>query len=797
MHGSRHLDATRTPEERAHDLLAEMTLLEKTYQVVGVMQRFLVRPDGTDADGLDELLLHPPGHVAQLILEDAATLATMVGSIQRRFVERTRLGIPALFHAEALNGFLAGGHMSFPTPIGLAAAWSPELVGAMAELVREQMIRTGMRHALSPVMDVALDPRWGRVHETYGEDPYLVTANAVAFTRGMQTDDLAHGVIATGKHFLGYANPVGGVNASAVEVGARRLRDLFGMPFEAAIRTAGLGSVMNSYSEIDGIPVAASHEVLTGLLRDVMGFEGFVSADYASIEQLVTRQQVALDASEAGRLALTAGLDVELPIPFAYGDRLAVEVEQGRVPMGVLDLSVRRILEAKFATGLFERPYPSESIDVRAAAAEGAELSLELARRGVVVLENRGVLPLGPERRRVAVLGPHADRPALQFATYTFPSWRQAIDATRRGGDGTMVGVDATDQWVQERFAPTDPDALVRDEFGARSLADALGDTFDVVAAPGCGLTTRLGDAGLHDAIEAARSADLVVLALGGASLWFNGERTEGEASDTADPSLPAPQRELLDAVAATGTPTVVVLVQGRPVALPPAAIAADALVVAAYAGPFGGAAIADVLTGRAEPSGRLPYSVQRHVGQVPVHHHQKVGTGFRNPLPPASEGHYLDMPATPLYPFGHGRSFTTFALVDATAPTSADLFAPIPVETTLVNTGERDGVAVVQLYLRQRVSTVARPFQQLVGFARVVLRPGERRRIRFVVDPTQLAATDSRRELVVEPGGVRWVLGFDSSDEACSGTIELVGTRRVVPSDERVFLSGVEIVEP
>ena len=291
---------------RAESLLAQMTLEEKCAQLTSVMPWSLVRTDGSDAETAEQTLRHPPGHVAQLIADNPAQLAQLIGSLQRQFVTRTRLGIPALLHVEALNGPLAGGHMIFPTAIGLAATWSPGLVHEMAALTRRQMVRTGMRLALGPVMDVALDPRWGRVHETYGEDPYLAAAFSVAHTRGLQGTDLGSGMIATGKHFLGYAVTAGGVNQSAFEAGARWTRDVFAYPFEAAIQLAGLRSVMNSYGTVDGIPAGISREVLTGLLRETLGFDGFVSSDYGTLEQVVTRQRAARSPGEAGRLAIQA-----------------------------------------------------------------------------------------------------------------------------------------------------------------------------------------------------------------------------------------------------------------------------------------------------------------------------------------------------------------------------------------------------------------------------------------------------------------------------------------------------------
>jgi beta-glucosidase-like glycosyl hydrolase len=785
-------DERLDPGHRAELLLREMTTAEKCHQITARMSWYLVRPDGTDADGVEQVLRNPPGHVAQLILDDPARLAAMVGTIQRQVIGRSRLGIPVLFHAEALSGFLAGGHMVFPSGTGLAAGWSPELVEQMSDLIRRQMRRTGVMHALSPVLDVALDPRWGRVHETFGEDPYLCAALGVAYVRGLQGQDLSHGVMATGKHFLGYAVPPGGMNTSAFEAGARRTRDLFAYPFEAAIRMAGLRSVMNSYADVDGVPAGASPEVLQDLLRDALGFDGFVSSDYTSLEQLVGRQRVAVDGAAAGRLAIEAGLDVELPNPFGYGDVLAAEVERGTVDVRHVDRCVRRVLRAKFEVGLFEHPYPAERIDVAAVAAEGSDLSLELARRSIVLGRNDGILPLTPGGLDVAVIGPHADAPSLQFPTYTYASWREASEAIMRGELGTMNGAeDVVASWYEAHFTPQDGHSLVQQRYGARSLVAEIAEhARSVRTERGCALTQDLGDEAVGRAVAAARAADIVVLAVGGASLWFTGERTEGEASDTADITLPAAQVRLAEAVAATGTPMVVVLVQGRAYALPKVVQGAAAIVVAPYAGPFGTRSIADVLFGVVNPSGKLPYSLPRHSGQIPVYHHQKAGSGYRNPLPPSVSRHYLDMEATPLWPFAHGLSYTTFALTDLDCGPDIGTDGTARISATIANTGDRDGAVVVQLYLRVNTSGVTRPAQQLAGFARVELSVGQRRRVTFEVDASQLAYTNLARQVAAEPARVDAFIGLDSDDRALQGSFAMVGEPRIIPGAQRSFLS-------
>ncbi|MEU9348554.1 glycoside hydrolase family 3 N-terminal domain-containing protein [Streptomyces sp. NPDC048278] len=777
---------------RAELLLSEMTLEEKCDQLTAVWPWCLVRADGSEADGAEEVIKRAPGHIAGLTADDPARLARLVGGIQRQYVTRTRLGIPALVHAEALNGFVAGGHMVFPTGTGLAAAWSPDLVEEMADLIRHQMRRVGFRQALSPVMDVALDPRWGRVHETYGEDPYLAAALSVAYTHGLQGDDLADGVIATAKHFLGYGLASGGINLSAYEGGARRTRDLFAYPFEAAIQLAGLRSVMNSYADVDGVPAGISQEILTDLLRGTLGFEGFVASDYTTLEHAVNRQRAAATPGEAGRLGILAGLDVELPKAFGYGDGLIDEVAQGRLNERDVDACVLRVLQAKFDLGLFENPYPAERIDLDATAAEGGQLSQELARRAVVLAKNDGLLPLSPGAGSVAVIGPHADVVSLQFPTYTYPAWREMTLRMAQGALGNQIGTEpGMDSWNDDLFPPVDQETFLRERYGARTLADAVGDfAGTVLVEQGSTLTRSLGADALERAVDAARRSDVVVLALGGASLWFTGERTEGEASDSADISLPPAQAALAEAVAATGKPLVVVLTQGRAYTLPEAVRDAAAIVVAPYGGPFGPSAVAEVLFGVVNPSGKLPYSIPRHTGQIPVYHHQPAGTGYRNPLPPGTGRLYLDMEATPLYPFGHGLSYADFALADLSGDTEVGTGDAARISAILTNTGAVTGAVTLQLYVRVNASGVTLPAQQLAGFNRVELAAGESRRVTFYLEAAQLGHTNVARDFAVEPAHVEYFLGFDSDDRRLTGSFDLIGEPRILTSQERSFLS-------
>ena len=768
-----------------------MTLKEKTFQLTSIAPWNYVNADGTRSPQADEYLTRSAGFVCNFGVDDPQAMADTVGAMQRMTVTETRLGIPLLVQAEALSGFLSGGHMVFPTPTGLAAAWSPDLIEEMTHVIRRQMVRVGVRHALSPNLDLGVDPRWGRVHETFGEDPYLVAELGTAFVRGLQSDDIRDGIIATAKHFIGYGMPEGGANLSAYEGGPRRTRDLHGYAFEAAINLAGLQSVMNSYSDVDGVPAGASRAVLTDLLRDTFGFDGFVSADYGTIEQIFGRQKAARTPGEAGRLAIQAGLDTEFPVPFGFGNALADEITAGRLEEAYVDLAVRRVLTAKFRLGLFENPFPQETINVPEVAREGEETSRELARRSVVLLENDGVLPLSTDVK-IAVVGPHARNVVNQFATYSYPAFRDMMVHMSSGGMGNMIGVDpAMAEWNGEVFATGRGEEYVRDRLGARPLGEVIAERApQVTIASGTTLLGHASDGAFERAVQAAATADVVILALGGASLWFNGERTEGEGSDSANIELPAVQRELADAVLATGTPLVTVLTQGRPYVLPESVLASNALLITSFGGPFGPDATADVLFGDVNPSGKLPYSIPRHGGQIPVYHHQRNGTGYRKPLPPDVSRHYLDVEGTPLYGFARGESYTSFGMNDLRVAGTMPTTGSATISAEVRNTGERDGATVVQLYVSAQGVGVTRPAQQLAGFARVELDAGASARVSFEIDAAQFGYTAADDKFVVEPGELRAWLAFDSEQPILEGSIELTGDRRELKSAERSYLS-------
>jgi beta-xylosidase len=802
--------STSTPPlQRAEELLRQMTIEEKAMQLSSVFPIALFDSQGASHSQLDALLKHGIGHVAALGLIGHKTpevLAKSVNAIQRYLVTETRLKIPAIFHNEAMSGVAAPHFTAFPTPIALAATWDPDAIGQMADIIRRQMRAVGLLQALAPVMDVARDARWGRVSETFGEDPYLVSAMSVAYTRALQGEALTEGVLATAKHFLGYAVTEGGQNMAATAVLPRELYDVYARPFEASIRLAGLAAIMPSYSELDGVPISASHAILTELLRDRMGFSGTTVSDYVAVGFLQTRQRVAQNAEEAGALALAAGMDVETPSVFGYGEVLARAVQSGKVSESLVDRSVRRVLRDKFALGLFDNPYVREDpIELRSVAGDGADLSLRLAAESVTLLKNdQGLLPLNRNAAKIAIIGPHADDIAAGFSTYTYPDALKMSHAKATGGDIAMAGVDLGGAVPAEakaalasELAPafkTDPEYL-KTNYGAMSLAEAVRQRLPkakVTAVAGTGVVPS-EPTDIAAAVAAARDADVVILAIGGRSSW-SGRRTEGEGSDTANVDLPAQQVALIDAVTAVGKPTVAVLSMGHPYTLASVIDKLPAVITDYYGGPHQAIALADALFGVTNPGGKLPFTIGRHVGQVPLHHGQRWGSGYRRTESDIHRG-YLDMPSTPLFAFGHGLSYTTFKYGPLNLESdSVDVNGELRVSLTVTNTGERSGTEVVQLYAADTATGLTLPAQQLVGFARVDLDPGLAKAVTFVMPISLLAYTGFSGDLVIEPGPVEMSAGSSSSDIRSRATVMITGETRTVAGEDRAFLSTATV---
>lgn len=745
-------DATLPISARVADLLSRMTLEEKVVEVCAIWDLKGQMLDG--ARRLDPALLrerfpHGVGHVSRP--SDAkgegghsaqggrgpAATAELVNAFQRHAQEHTRLGVPVLFHEEGLHGYAAVGATSFPQAIALAGSFDRELVEAVNAVTAREMRARGGVLALTPVLDIARDPRWGRIEETFGEDPHLAAEMGIAAVRGLQGsgERLAPGkVFATLKHLAGHGQPEGGVNVGPAQLAERELRENFLPPFERAVKEAGACVVMASYNEVDGVPSHANGWLLGDVLRGEWGFDGAVIGDYFAVEQLASLHQVAADNEQAAARALAAGVDADLPNGAAYAN-LAAAVREGRVPQAQLDEAVRRMLTLKFRAGLFEQPF----VDAKAAEAathdEAARtLALRAAERSVVLLKNDGTLPLAvpasPAARRPvwAVIGPNAAVPRLGVYSGTPP---EPISL--------LAGLQ---QVMGERV----------DLRHAQGVRITEGDDWwaDAVHATPRETNLRLID----EAVAAAADADVIILAVG------DDERTSREAwaahhlGDRSALDLVGEQQLLFDRLHATGKPVVVVLINGRPVSSEALATKAHALIEAWFLGEQGGLALARALTGAVNPGAKLPLTIPRHVGQIPL---------FYNHKPSARRGYLFD-DITPLFPFGHGLSYTRFEI--GAPRLSQPVMAADGVVQVFVdvrNVGGRSGDEVLQLYVRDRVATVTQPVKALKGFERVSLEPGETRTVQFTLDAAALALWNGHMQRVVEPGEFDVMVGPDS----------------------------------
>lgn len=788
-----YLDPGVSISKRVDDLLSRMTLREKAAQIVGIFPAVFMGPDGPDVDKMAKLIPHGVGHLCMGggLASEPRELASRINAIQQALVDHTRLKIPAMVHNEALSGLAQASATAFPTAIGLASTFAPELIEQMTSVASREARAVGINHVLSPVLDVNRDARWGRVHETYGEDPYLCCAMGIAFVRGMQTNDLRRGTIATGKHFLGYSYSEGALNQTVSPIGPRALHEVFALPFEGAIREAGLASVMNSYNEIDGMPVAGSHEILTELLRDRLGFDGCVVADYAAVARLRSPQAVAVDDVDAGRQAVSAGLDIELPTSIGY-KCLPDLIESGVLDETILDRAVRRSLTQRFQVGLFDSPtVDPDSAPKVFAVPESLELARKVTDKSLVLLENDGVLPLAAGQVSVAVIGPMAQTLRGLFAAYTPAAAAELGRSMERGLSATMAGVsdgsetaspDPLLDAVSVIFHSTEAliDAAELDEAisglypNLVTIAEAIADrAANSLSVAGCDWT--LPDAnGIAEAVAAARACDVAVLAIGEKTGWV-GDATGGEGRDRKTLELPGAQSQLAREVIATGVPTVAVVLSGRPLDLAGDLDGSGAILQAWHPGPEGPEAIAAALFGETNPGGKLPLSFPSGVGASPTYHGHKHGSGT------SSDRAYVDGPSAPVWGFGHGLSYTTFDITALTL-SAAEVRATdnVKIGCTVANTGDRAGDEVVQLYVRDVVGSITRPVRQLGGFHRVSLDSGERCRVEFDFDTSQLVFLDKDFDLIVEEGEIEVMIGSSSQNLPLRARLQLTDTARL-----------------
>jgi len=748
----RYKDPSAPVEERVKDLLSLMTTEEKIGQLCFPTGWEMYAKTGENSVAPSDLFRErmqamPLGGFWATLRADPWTRKTLqtglnpklaanaLNELQKYVVEHTRLGIPLFFAEESMHGHMAIGTTVFPTGLGQGSTWNPSLVRQMAEAIALETRLQGAHIGYGPILDLAREPRWSRVEETLGEDPVLTAKLGISFVQGLQGDNFgnARNVYSTPKHFAAYGVPSGGHNGQQAFIGMRELFSDHLWPFKK-VTDAGVKTLMTSYNSIDGIPATAHRFLLKDILRDQWGFDGFVFSDLGSIEGIAGTHRVAPDIKHAAAVALQAGVDADLG-GNAYGRHLTKVLEEGLITMQDIDDAVANILRMKFEMGLFEDPYVDPNQAARFVRSEAhKQIAREVARQGTVLLKNsNGLLPLPKEIGSIAVIGPNADNIYNQLGDYTAPQERSNI----------VTVLDGVRQAVSPR-------TLVR-------------------YAKGCAIRdTTQSD--IEEAVQIARRSDVILLVVGGSSARdFKTEYIEtgaatvgnnqdeilpdmesGEGYDRSSLDLPGDQEKLLDALADTGKPLIVVYIQGRPLNMNNASVKADALLTAWYPGQEGGRAIADILFGDYNPAGRLPVSVPRSVGQLPVYY--SLGR----------QADYVDGSSSPLYAFGYGLSYTNFRYDNLSVKVEQD---HVRISCTVTNTGGIDGDEVVQLYVRDNVSSVVTPPIQLKDFQRIHIRKDESKNVEFTLTHDDLALYNIYMQRITEPGEFTVMIGAASSD--------------------------------
>ena len=772
---------TLSPKERAEALLKDLSLDEKMAQVDCVF------PFGELAQDMDWIAAQTPygvGQVSTLEVRRIGTLeeaAAWQRQVQETVICNSPHRIPAIFHMEGLCGAFIQDSTSFPAGIARGAGWDPELEEEIAKAVSRQEAACGITQIFAPVLDISRDSRMGRQGESYGEDPTLAASLGAAYTRGIQNIETAgRRPESVAKHFLAFHNSQGGIHGTHSDTPPRLLREIYGKPFQAAIQD-GLRGVMPCYCSLNGEPVSASTEILTGLLREEMGFDGLAVSDYGAVGNTHSTQHIGESFAEAGLCCMEAGMDMELPSPTGWNVELKDMFERGEADIAVLDRAVLRVLTAKFRMGLFEQPFALQGEELRKAfdQPKDRELSLRSARESLVLLKNDGALPLSKSVKKLAVIGPHADSARKFFGGYTHLCMMESTYAIANSIAGVSGVVQTTEeiQTVPGTNIQSDEgeefDAILRrQKQGCKSLLEELRARLpetEIAYARGYHIAGS-DESGFAEALELIRDADAVILTLGGKHGTCS-MASMGEGVDSANINLPACQDAFILAAARYGKPLIGVHFDGRPISSDAADECLSAILEAWSPAECGAEAVTDTLLGDYNPGGKLPVSVARHAGQIPVYYnhpngscwHQGESIGFVN---------YVDLPHTPRYFFGYGQSYTSFAYEDFSV--SSEVIRPdelLKLSFDLRNTGDCAGDEVVQLYVTDRYASMTRPVQELVGFARVHLTAGEKKRIVFTLHPSQLAFLDKDMKWKIEKGAFDFRIGASSEDVRLPGS--------------------------
>jgi beta-glucosidase-like glycosyl hydrolase len=769
-----------TPDARVTLLMNEMTLEEKVGQLGSIWLGFSTSSDGDaplDADNVpvivevskqlswEENTKHGLGHFTRIFGTSPIPAGDGINKVieyQRRLISETRLGIPATVHEECLTGFTAMGATTFPTPLGLAATFSEDTIEAVANVIGRDMRSVGVHHGLSPVLDLVRDYRWGRTEETMGEDPYLAALAGAAYVRGIEKN----GVVATLKHFAGHSSSRVARNHGPVSMGWREMYEFMLPPFELAIRESKVGSVMNSYTDVDGIPCASSIELLTKVLHDELGFDGVVVSDYWAISFLEHMHQVAGSKAEAAILALKAGIDVELPATRCYGDVLVDAIRKGLLEESYVDRACRRVLLQKTRQGLLNAGWdPAQDISassetINLDSVENRKVALRAAQESVILLQNiDNLLPLKNKKLKIAMIGPCADDGAAFLGCYSFAN--HVMAQNKKLGMGIEV-----------------PSLKV-------ALSKLLPES-EITCVSGVPVKD-FDTSGIEAAKKVVDSSDIAIYVVGDRAGLF-GRGTSGEGNDVPDLKLPGAQAELLDTCLDSKVPGLIVSVSGRPYALGDFARRAKAIIQAFMPGEEGGTAIAEVITGAISPSGRLPVEIPATImGQPSTYLQPKYGTAGLGMSP---------VDSIPLFPFGHGLTYSNFEYGNFTISSGkVETDGEFTVSVEVRNSYGLSGVEVVQLYFADPVAEIARPVIQLLGFARVPLNSGEKKAITFKVHTDRLSYVGADYTRITDSGKITISVGTSRSNLLFTQDIELVGPVRKVPFN-RVMRTPVSIAE-
>lgn len=797
----KYLDKTLSPKARAADLLEKMSIEEKMAQVNCLF------PWGDNWEMLKEAAKHGIGQVSTLEVREIRTLeeaAQWQRKIQKMVMENSEHHIPAIFHMEGLCGPFIQDSTSFPSGISRGSSWDPELEEKVGKVVARQELACGITQVLAPVLDISRDSRMGRQGETYGEDPTLAAALGSAYVKGIQTQETAgRRAESVAKHFLGFHNSQGGIHGANCDIGGRLLDEVYGKPFQAAIKEENMRGIMPCYCSINGEPVSASKKVLTGLLREEMGFDGICVSDYGAVGNVHNVQKVGESVTEAGLLCMDAGMDVEMQNCTGFNEELEEWFRTGKADIAILDQAVKRVLEAKFRMGLFEHPYALDGENLKRVFLneEDEKVTLQSALESLILLKNNGALPLKKEVKRIALVGCHAANARSFFGGYTHLSMVEAVHAVANSiagmesgtvGEKKMVTVPGTQ--IQSDETEEFDEILRHQKSQCRSLLEELRAKLpDVEITYAYGYPIAGDDLShIEEALETVKNADVVIMTLGGKHGSCS-VASMGEGVDGTDINLPVCQDTFIRRAAELGKPMIGVHFNGRPISSDTADEYLDAILEAWNPSEAGAEAIVKVLLGEYNPGGKLPVCVARNSGQIPVYYnhpngsawHQGDSIGFKN---------YVDMSHTPRYFFGYGLSYTEFSYSDL-KPDKKEISPDeaVKIAVTVENTGSCVGDEVVQMYFCDPYASQTRPVKELAGFKRIHLEAGEKKTLVFTMQASQTAFLDRNMNWKIEKGEIRIQVGSSSEDIRLEDSFHITDNR-IIEGRSRAFYAKVEI---